>query len=151
MRWDLAPKLRCDVVAFAGINLSGERRVVEIYTVGGRQGEVETEDMKSLVFLAPIGTRILLMTSDDPDAWQASPWRCFKVTKADAFTTKEGRTGVRCPDLDWLDGPDARRTDPDLQCTFEEAGSLDHPGWTFGRSGSVPLKNHIRAIRIDRF
>jgi len=149
IRWELAPRQRVDVVAFAGINLSGERRVVEIHAVGGRQGDLGTEDIRSLVLLAPIGTRIVLCTSEDPERWIESAWRCAKVTKDSAFRTKEGRTAVRIPDLDWYDEPDARRTDPDLQASFEEAVDLSHPGWTFGRLGNG-LKGRIKQIRIDK-
>jgi hypothetical protein len=150
MKWDVAPKLRLDLVAFAGINLSGERRVVEFHAMGGRQGDVQTEDLKSCAIIGPVGLRLLFMTSDDPQDWAKSSWRCVKLLAGSTFDTKEGRPCVRVPDLDWLDAFDARRTDPDLQCSFEEAAGVDAPGWTFGHAGRLPLKGQIRAIKIDR-
>ena len=149
MRWEIAPKLRFDLVAFAGINLSGERRVVEHHVMGGRQGDVQGEDLKSLAIVGPVGLRVLLMTKDDPEDWAKGSWRCARLLAGHNFATKEGRLCVRIPDLDWLDAFDARRTDPDLQCSFEEAAGLDHAGWTFGHAGKLPLKGNIRVIKID--
>jgi hypothetical protein len=149
VRWDLSPRLRVDLVAFSGLNLSGERRVVEVHAVGGRKGDLEPGDLRSLAFLAPVGTRLVLATSEDPDAWEAHPWRCVRVLAGAHALTKDGRPVVRVPDLDWLDAYDSHRTDPDFQATFDEAPSLaSGVGWTFGRPG--PLKGHIRWIRIDR-
>ena len=62
-----------DLVAFSGLNLSGERRVVEVHAVGGRKGDLEPGDLRSLAFLAPVGTRLVLATSEDPDSWEAHP------------------------------------------------------------------------------
>jgi hypothetical protein len=149
MIWEVAPKLRFDLVAFAGINLSGERRVIEFHTVGGRQGDVLTEDLKSMAIVGPVGLRVVFMTSSDPENWQKHSWRCVKLLAGHTFDTKEGRPCVRVPDLDWLDAFDARRTDPDLQCSFEEAAGLDAKGWTFGHAGKLPLKNNVKTIKVD--
>lgn len=151
MRWEVNTKIPFDIVAFAGLNLSGERRVIEFHTVGGRKGDLAPEDIKSFAIVGPVGLRVVLMTNDDPEAWVKSTWRCVKVTKAESFLTKEGRPCVRVPDLDFLDAFDARRTDPDLQCSFEEATGLDAEGWTFGHAGRVPLKGNVKAIKIDYF
>jgi hypothetical protein len=149
MRWELAPRLRCDVVAFSGLNLSGERRVVEVHPVGGRKGDLVPADLRSLAFVAPVGTRLVLATSEDPDDWEAHPWRAVVVLAGQHDTTREGRAVVRVPDLDWLDAFDARRTDPDFQATFDEATTLaEGRGWTFGRGGV--LKGMIRQLRVDR-
>lgn len=149
MRWDVAPRLRCDIVAFDGLNLSGERRVVEVHPVAGRKGDLTPENVRSMAFVGELGTRIVFMTSDEPDRWEASPWRAFVLQAGGAFRTKEGRPCVRAPDLDWLDAPDARRSDTELQSSFDEVERLeDGTGWTFGRPGV--LKGRIRAIRIDR-
>ena len=79
MKWDLAPRLRVDVVAFAGLNLSGERTVIEIHPVGGRQGDVSTDYLKSVAIVGPIGTRVTFMTSDDPESWTRHPWRAVRL------------------------------------------------------------------------
>lgn len=149
MRWDLAPKLRVDIVAFAGLNLSGERRVVEIHPVGGRQGNLNPEDIKSFALVGPVGTRIVLMSSADPEDWAKHPWRAVKIMEGHHFLTKEGRPCVRVPDVDFLDAFDARRTDTELQAWYDEADGLDAPGWTYGRVGK--LKANVHAIRLDRF
>ncbi|MFZ5482253.1 MAG: hypothetical protein ACOZNI_36165 [Myxococcota bacterium] len=150
MNWEIAPRTRVDIVAFAGINLSGERSVVEIHPVGGRQGDVSTDYLKSVAIVGPVGTRVTFMTYDDPDTWHQQPWRTVKIMAGKAFSTKEGRPCVRVPDLDWLDAFDARRTDAELQCSFEEAPGLDgSKEWTYGRPGV--LKGRIKLIKIDRF
>ena len=149
MRWELAPRLRFDLVAFSGLNLSGERRIVEVHALGGRQGDLRPEDLKSCAIIGPIGLRVVFATSEDPDTWMQRPWRCVKLRAGSTFQTKEGRPCVRVPDLDWLDAFDARRTDPELQCSFDEATGLDTPGWTFGVSGNTPIKANVRFIRVD--
>lgn len=149
MRWEVAPKLRFDLVAFAGLNLSGERRVIEFHTMGGRQGELHTEDLKSLAIIGPLGLRVVLKTSEDPENWMNHSWRCIRLLAGHTFDTKEGRPCVRVPDLDLLNRFDARRTDPEFEETFDEATSLDAPGWTFGHVGKSPLKQKIKSIQVD--
>ena len=149
MRWEVAPKLRFDLVAFAGLNLSGERHVVEFHTMGGRQGDLQTEDLKSLAIIGPVGLRVVLKTSADPENWMSHTWRCVRLLAGHTFNTKEGRPCVRVPDLDFLTAFDARRTDPDFEESFEEAASLDAAGWTFGHQGRLPLKQQVRAIQVD--
>ena len=150
MRWEVAPKLRFDLIAFAGLNLSGERRVVEFHALGGRQGDLRPEDIKSCVIVGPVGLRVVFKTSDDPESWPSHSWRCVRLLAGQTFTTKEGRQGVRVPDLDLLTPPDARRTDPDFEEGFEAASSLEAgAGWTFGHAGRLPLKLNVRAIQVD--
>ena len=150
MRWELAPKLRFDLVAFAGLNLSGERRVVEVHAMGGRQGDLAPEDLKSCALVGPTGLRVVFKTSDDPDDWQRHTWRCVRLVAGRTFQTKEGRPCVRIPDLDQLTDFDARRTDPDFEELYEEAAALDASrAWTFGHVGTLPLKGNVRAIQVD--
>lgn len=149
MHWEIAPKQRMDLVAFAGLNLSGERRVVEVYTVNGRQGNVEGPDLKSCAIVGPVGTRVVFMTSEDPENWQKHPWRAVHILPGHHFLTKEGRPCVRIPDLDFLDKFDARRTEEELQTWFEFAEDLGKSKeWTYGRPGD--LKQQVKAIRIDK-
>ena len=150
MKWEVAPKLRFDLVAFAGLNLSGERRVVEFHAMGGRQGDLAPEDLKSCAIVGPVGLRVVFKTSDDPEDWQRHTWRCFRLLAGKTFQTKEGRPCVRVPDLDLLTAFDARRTDPDFEEGFEEVATLDgSKEWTFGHTGKLPLKGHVRAIQVD--
>lgn len=151
MRWEVAPKLRFDLVAFAGLNLSGERRVVEFHAMGGRHGDLSGEDLKSCAIVGPIGLRVVFRTSDDPDNWMQHSWRCVRLLAGHTFDTKEGRPCVRVPDLDLLTAFDARRTDPDFEETFEEASSLDgSKAWTFGHVGRLSLKQHVKVIQVDK-
>ncbi len=149
MKWDLPPKLRADLVCYAGINLSGERRHVDIQVLGGRQGpDVPTAELKSLVFIAPLGTRLILQTSESED-WERQPWRCVRVLKGSSFKTQEGGYAVRIPDLELLNKPDARRTDPDMEESYPLVERLaEGEGWTFGREGA--LKGRVVAIRIEK-
>lgn len=152
MNWTVAPRMRMDLVCFAGLNLSGERRIIDVHAVGGRQGgDVAPEDLKSMVVLGAVGTRVLLKTSIGDD-WEQHPWRMVIVTAKHHYKTKEGEVGVRVPDLDWFDKPDARRTDPEMQESFPHADTLEagiaSGEWTFGRSG--PLKSKVKAIVIDK-
>ena len=152
MNWTVAPKMRMDLVCFAGINLSGERKIIDVQVVGGRQGgDVAAEYLKSMVVLGDIGTRVLLKTWIGDD-WEQHPWRAVTVTAKHHYKTKEGEVGVRIPDLDWFDKADARRTDPDMQESFPYAETFEagvaSGEWTFGRSGA--LKSKIKAIVIDK-
>lgn len=150
MRWEVAPKLRFDLVAFAGLNLSGERRVVEFHAMGGRQGELTAADLKSCAIVGPVGLRVVFKTSDDPDNWLRHSWRCVRLLAGHTFTTKEGRPCVRIPDLDLLNTFDARRTDPEFEEGYELADSLDgSKAWTFGNVGKLPLKLNVKAIQVD--
>ncbi|MBM4392310.1 MAG: hypothetical protein FJ090_14410 [Deltaproteobacteria bacterium] len=147
MIWDLPPRLRCDIACFTGINLSGERRHVDVQAVNGRQGpDVEPEELRSVVFIADVGTTLVMKTHAGDD-WEKFPWRAVRIMKGKAFTTKQGGLAVRVPDLDFLDKPSAPRTDPDVQEWFPYAETLAAgEGWTFGRPGE--LKGKIVAISV---
>lgn len=149
MKWELAPKLRADLVCYAGLNMSGERRVVDIHVVGGRQGpDVPTAELKSLAFIAQPGIRLIVKTHDGDD-WEAYPWRCIRIVKGQCFRTQDGGYAVRVPDLEFLDKPDARRTDSEFQESYPLVERLaDGEGWTFGREGA--LKGKITTICIER-
>lgn len=149
MKWELEPKMRVDLVCYGGINLSGERRHVNIQAVAGRHGpDVAPEELKSLVIVAPLGTLLVLKTWDGDD-WEAHAWRAVRLIKGSAFKTQEGGFAARLPDLDWLDKVDARRTDPDSNETYPFAATLKEGNtWTFGRSGD--LKGKIQVISITK-
>ena len=149
MKWEIAPKLRADLVCYAGINLSGERRVVDIHVVSGRQGaQIPTAELKSLAFIAPLGTRLILKTSDGDD-WEEHPWRCIRVMKGSCFRNKNGEYVVRVPDLETLDKPDAQRTDPEHEESYPLVERVkDGTGWTFGRLGD--RKGRVTVIAIEK-
>lgn len=149
MKWVIAPKTRCDIVFLQGLNLSGERTMVQVHPVGGRQGDIDGSLIKSLALMGPLGARIVLCTTEDEDAWEQSPWRAIRLLKGVAFPNREGVMGVRVPDLDWLDPANARRSDPDTQMGFDEVPTLSAgTGWTFGKMG--PIRGHVRMIRVDK-
>lgn len=150
MDWFIAPHTRADLHVFTGINFSGERRVTSIHPAGGRQGAtLNNFKIRSLALVGPPGTRIYLCTSVLEEGWEDRPWRAMTVDKKVAYRTKDGKWAVRIPDLDWLDKANAHRTDPDFQQSFPQVGSPDDgSGWTFGRSGAMPIKDNVAAIRV---
>ena len=149
MKWEIAPKQRVDLVCYGGLNMSGERRVVDVHVVNGRQGpDIPTAELKSLSFIAPVGTRLILKTSESED-WEAHPWRCIRIVKGSFTRTSNGDPIVRVPDLDYLDKPDARRTDSECQESFPLVQRLSEgTGWTFGREGEI--KGRVKVICIEK-
>jgi len=155
LRWDIAPGTRAYIVGFTGINFSGQRIVVDIWPHGGRQAgeELEGARLKSIGLIAPIGTRMIVMTAATTDNWEALPWRCIEIVEGKTFDSVQfpGFVGAQVPDLDFVDSPSALRTDPDFQVTYPHVERLeDGVGWTFGRVGRMPLKTNIRSIRVER-
>ena len=150
MRWEIGPGVRCDLIAYGGVNLSGARQVMQLFPTGARGGRIDGAHLRSLLIRALPGTRIVLAASDK-DAWQLATWRCIRVMEAHSLRsdTKNGLPGVRIPDLELLDHHGAKRTDPELQSGYPLAETLDAgQGWTFGRPGT--LANRITMIRVDR-
>lgn len=154
MRWEIGDKVRAHIVGFSGINFSGERWEVDIWPLGGRQGdEIDGARLKSVGIIAPVGTRMILITANG-DAYESLPWRCVQVLEGQTFTAMDGRrVGVQIPDLDRLDPPDVRRIkDPDSIASYPHAESVESGrGWTFGRSGGIDLKGNIKRIVVERF
>ena len=151
MDWIIAPKVRCDIRAWSGTNFSGYHKLARIFAAGGRQGEeVDGLALSSCWVVAPFGTRVVFSAAPAEDeGWLTSPWRAVVIAKGSCFMTNTGLPAVRIPDLDWLDKPNAQRTDPDFQEGFPIAKTLDDgSGWTFGRAGA--LRNRVHAIRIDK-
>ena len=154
MQWQINGKVRAHIVCFSGLNFSGERWEVDIWPVGGRQGaDVDASRVKSIGIIAPIGTRMVLMTGTGEDTWQSQPWRCVQVLAGFTFEARDGkRVGVQIPDLDRMDPPHALYLDPDLIQGYPQVERLeDGSGWTFGRAGHIQLKTNLRAIRVERF
>lgn len=149
MEWIIAPKLRADVVGFTGLNLSGERKVVEIYPYGGRQGDFP-EPIRSCVLLGSLRTRFVFCASGEDDLdWEQKPWRAFILLKGTVGVSEKGMARIRVPDIELLTGFDARRTDPEMEESYSFAATLaEGTGWTFGRPGA--LKGKVRTIRVDR-
>ncbi len=149
MRWFVDPGIRCDLVFYAATNLTGKRASMRVFPGGNRQGTaVATEDLRSMVIRAPLGTRVVLCRGSGPE-WEDLPWRCIEMMKGKVVPPSKatGMPGVRIPDLDLLDSPAAKHVDRDLQSTYPRAETLDAgTGWSFGRPGE--LKGKVTSIRI---
>lgn len=153
MEWYVGPHVRCDMVSYGGINLTGPRYVVRIFPTGSRKGTFRTHELKSIVILAPIGTRVILATHATQEGWEDMPWRCIRQLEGFRFKNDEGQMGVRIPDLDWMDLPTAKKVNPDRQEGFPLVKRLAdgaNLGFTFGRSGPTLLKDNVRAIWVEK-
>lgn len=150
MDWAIETGLRVDLVCYAGSNLNGKRSVVQIFPGGNRKGDVDGAELASLVVRARHGTRLVLVTEPGPD-WQDSPWRCIRMVEGRTVPSERrlGMPGVRIPDLDLADPPNAKRTSREMQSTYPSAARLgDSDHWTYGRIGGI--KKRVVLIRIER-
>jgi len=144
--WQIEDQMRCDLVGFTKPSFAGTRHVVQIFP-SGRQGDLP-DSLSSLIVIAPIGTRLVLVTNRI-GAYNDYAWRCIQLVKDHAFKTKEGHFAVRVPDLDMLDAPKALRTDLDFEQTFDLAADLESgTGWTFGQPGTI--KERVVKIHVER-
>jgi hypothetical protein len=146
MRWVVGPHTKCDLVGYSGANMTGARYVVRIFPTGSQKGTFRTHELKSIVVIAPPGTRVILAAREGDD-WEGGPWRCVRVIAGQMFKNEQGNEGVRVPDLDWEDPPDAKRTSESRSYTFVDRVG-DGATWTFGRGGG--LKDEVRQIRVSR-
>ena len=154
MRWEIGERVKAHIVGFSGLNFSGERWEVDIWPLGGRQGDdIDGRRLKSIGIIAPIGTRLILKTASSADGWEDLPWRCIQILEGSTFQAMDGkRVGVQVPDLDRMDPPHVRRImDPDSSSTYPHVERLSEgSGWTFGRGGGIELKCNVRGIQVDR-
>ena len=150
MQWIVAPRMRAWIVGFTGINFSGERMEVDIWPSGFRKGDIEGPRLKSIGIMAPVHTRLVLRASTGEN-WQQYPWRAIEIREGHSFTARDGkRVGAQIPDLDLVDLPGALRTDPDFAAGYPQVESIDDRiDWTYGRTGSSPLKERVRCIMVD--
>lgn len=153
MRWEHPDSIRVDIHCFSGINYSGTRKIVRFVAKGGRQGpEIGPEDIRSVAIAGPFRTRVTFIGTELEEGWEKThSWRAVEIREGKTFTTKEGQIAVQIPDIDWLNAPNARRSDPD----FEESppwseGLEDRPDWTYGAAHSGSLKGAVHAIRVER-
>lgn len=148
IEWRIAKKVRCDLLAYAGLHTGGQLQLVRVFPTGDHNGDIDGAEFQSLMIAGPIGTRVVL-ASHAGDDWQDHPWRCIRLVKGQTFTARNGKPAVRVPDLDQLDDPDAWRANPDVQQSYPIAASLDDgEGWTYGRPGT--LKNNVAMILVDK-
>ena len=149
--WVIAPQTRCDLHFWSGINFSGEHREVQIHPAGGRQGDkIDGFPFQSVAISGPVGTRVIFALSLQDD-WEARPWRAVEIRKGLGYMAKTGMQAVRVPDLDWVETPDARRSNPEFEVGFPEVKSMEErPEWTYGNGAGAPLKGRVVSIRVDR-
>ncbi len=148
--WKVGPGVRADIVTYGGRNLNGKRQQAQFFPTGAQRGTIDGSQVSSMVIRALHGTRIVLAASDGSD-WQSAAWRCIRMLPGHTMGSaqKTGLPGVRIPDLDLLDEPDAKRTDTGLEASYAYVERVkDGTGWTFGRGGG--LKNRIQMVRIER-
>lgn len=135
------------MLVYANTNLAGKTGRAAIFP-SGRQGDIAIA-FSSMVFAAPFGTRIVLCASPVELGWEERPWRACVMQKGSCFRLKDGRTAFRLPNLENLDEANAIRSDPDFECSYDFAETLDAgKGWTYGRPGD--LNGRVGMIRIDR-
>ncbi len=149
MRWEIAQNMRCDIIAFSGINFSGRRATMQIYP-SGKKGDLELPEVGSITIMGPIGTRVVLCTSSSDD-WEEHAWRAVELHKGVAYIGRSGLPTVRIPDIDAVDKVNVERTDPDFQASPPIANTLadgKDKGWTYGRPGD--LKGRIQMIRVEK-
>ncbi len=152
VRWKIDDKVRAEVSFFTGLAFSGNRDNVRIFVGGRKQGkEVDGTRVKSCGIIAPIGTRLVLCASDLDEGWEDEPWRAVVLTAGFTFKMKDGRDAVQLPDLDLMDEPGSKRSDPDFTAGFPQAATLEEGvGWTYGNASfHRPLKCNLRTVRLD--
>lgn len=150
MRWEIAKNMRCDLLAFTGINFSGKRTTMQIYP-SSKKGDLEGPGISSLVVIAPYDTRVVLLSSVSETDWEQMAWRAIEIKKGVAYIGRSPLPMVRVPDLENLDKVNVERTDPDFFQSYPHVDTLAEgagKGWTYGRTG--PLKGLVQAIRIEK-
>lgn len=152
MKWDIAENCRADIVAYSGINYSGDRYQARIFPSGRQGKEIPAAGFKSMAIVAPIGTRVVLMATLQDD-WESHTWRCVRIVEGSTFTTNDGRVAVRIPDLDCINKPGAFRSNPEIEESYPLAKTLEAGkdlGWTYGNVGEEELKRGVVAITVDK-
>lgn len=150
MRWDIDTNMRCDIIAFSGVNFSGRRTTMQIYP-SSKKGDFNDGDIRSCTVIAPLGTRVIFCASSSEEDWEASPWRAVEIVKGVAYKGRASLPMVRIPDLQKIDKTNVERTDPDYEESYPEALTLAEgqgKGWTYGRVG--PLHGIIGAVKVSK-
>jgi len=148
VRFEIAEKVRCDILCYSGRNCSGQLSLVHVTPDGKHKGKVKVAELSSVFIAGPIGTRLIFATSTGDD-WQAHPWRAVRLIKGKSFKARNGKPAVKVMDLDTLDLPSAYRSDTEVQVSFPKVERLeDGDDWTFGRPGEI--KGKVRVIYVDK-
>jgi hypothetical protein len=150
VEWRIGPGVKCDMIGYGGVNLTGPRAPVEIYPSGFRRGTFETDKLKSVVMLAPEGVRVIFATHER--GWTHGPWRCVRFVAGQGLLAEKGMWLARVPDLDWLDGPQDRKSNLEPQRGFPLVKELgEGTGWTFGHLPfGEQLGGRVQVIQVER-
>jgi hypothetical protein len=152
VRWRIDEGVRAELAFFTGLAFAGNRDSVRVFVGGRRQGpEIDGSRVKSCGIIAPLGTRLVLSASDLDEGWEEQPWRAVVLAAGSTFKMKDGRDAVQLPDLDLMDEPGSKRSDPDFMSGFPQVATLkEGTGWTYGRADfHHPLKGNVRTVRLD--
>ncbi|MCB9761715.1 MAG: hypothetical protein H6739_17860 [Alphaproteobacteria bacterium] len=150
MKWDLVGNVRCDIHAYTGTNICGNRQVAQIFP-SGVKGDLDGARMQSCILIAPIGTRVTLFTGGSEVTREMMPWRAVEFHQETTFEIKGGKRAIRILDLDLLNAHNATRVAEDFQQSYPEAESLeDRQGWTYGHRANILLKDNIKSIRVEK-
>jgi len=144
--------VRCDLLAWSGIDFGGKRRILRVFPTGSIQGKLQSDELSSMVIRAYHGTRIIFCTRSEGEIEDA-PWRCVRMIEGHTIPSEEvrGMPGVRLPHLDRIDLPKSMRTNPDLGSSYPLVERFDDgESWTFGSRGIPDLVNHVRRIIIEK-
>ena len=145
---------RCDIVAYKAINMAGKKTVLRIFPTGSIQGKLYTEDIKSMIIRAPYNMRLILCTVNQ-DNWEEFPYRCITMKEGIVIPPTKGEAtslpGVRIPDLDFLENPDAKRMSETFHRSYPIVDNFaEGTDWSFGTVGSTKIKENIKMIIVER-
>jgi len=147
MLWQIEKGIRCDMVCYAAVNLTGKRTQIRIFPGGNHSGDVPAGQLRSMVIRAPYGIRVILVGDPGP-RWEASPWRCIRLLEDHALRSEgHGMPGVRIPNIALLDKHGAKKTDDFMETSYPLVERFaDGVDWTFGRPGDL----RVQLIRVER-
>ncbi len=149
---EIGPFVRCDILAWSGIDFGGKRRALRVFPTGSVKGTLESEQVSSMVIRAFHGTRVILCTRSTGD-FEDAPWRCIRTVEGHTLAPEvnPGMPGVRLPHLDRIDPYKAMRTNQELATSYPLVDNFDAgEGWTFGTRGLPDLVGHVRRIIIEK-
>ena len=152
IRWEIGPKVRCDVITYSGPNFSGKKAKMQIFPTGSRQGALDGSSLASFIVRGPPGTRIVFV-SHAGEEWETHPWRAIELSKENSIQSAKSKRlrGVRVPDIDYLDHFDAKTTNPAGSASYPNVDSLHAgSGWTYGRQADGGLRNNVAVIRVEK-
>ena len=149
---EIGKHVRCDIITYSGADFGGKRGVVRVFPTGSVQGRLDSDHVASMIIRAHLGTRVILCSRTGDD-WEQSPWRCIRMLEGHCLPGESATDlpGVRIPNVDFLDPPKARRSNPELQSSYPLVERFEEgEGWTFGTVGIPSLVGHVRRIILEK-